>query len=363
MNRHYLLIILTMILSRLEIMSQSIPDLTTPSHKQGSVRLNISAVASSKAEESDYLAAFVKNEAEDYHSNAIQGRYQVEGDFLVFTPYYPFENGLTYVARVKDFQAGKGYLYHHFQVGEKLALEKAKLLSIYPSADVLPENLLRFYFYFNTPMKKGQALTHIELVDDNGNVDNRAFMEFKQELWSADGKRLTILFDPGRIKRGVSTNKELGPALLEGKKYTLNISGKWQDVYGQELSTSTTKEFVVGPAYRQKMVVEDWIIEKSEVKDGGLTIHFDRIMDHALVQSMIKIIRVDNQKISGIWETSRDEKKAQFTPEQPWQNGNYQIVFDPRMEDVAGNNMEGLLDRKSGPNDSENQQFVRHFSL
>lgn len=42
-------------------------------------------------------------------------------------------------------------------------------------------------------------------------------LAIKEELWSSDGKRLTILFDFGRIKRGVSTNRRQGPALEKGR--------------------------------------------------------------------------------------------------------------------------------------------------
>ena len=110
-------------------------------------------------------------------------------------------------------------------------------------------------------MKKRQALKHIKLIDEEGNIDNYVFMEFKQELWSADGKRLTLLFDPGRIKRGVSTNILQGLALIKGKNYKLSISGDWQDVHGQQLTMNTIKEFVVGNGYRQHIKTNDWFID------------------------------------------------------------------------------------------------------
>ena len=34
-------------------------------------------------------------------------------------------------------------------------------------------------------------------------------------------KRFTLFFDPGRIKRGLLSQQELGIALHEGKRYTL----------------------------------------------------------------------------------------------------------------------------------------------
>ena len=355
-----------MMISSIEVRSQTAPKVILPDETNGSVQLNISAIPNLNAEKFnyEYLSVFVKNEEEEYSSNAVQGRYTIEDDYLVFSPYFPFEKGMTYVVRTKNADDENDYSYQSFLVGKKEAVDQAQVVSIYPSANQLPENLLRFYFYFNTPMAKGQALKHIQLVDAAGNIDNHAFMEFKQELWSADGKRLTILFDPGRIKRGVSTNMELGPALLEGNKYQLTISGAWQDVHGQKLSVQTTKEFVVVSAYRQHIKVNDLEIQKPEANsDDVLNIHCNRIMDHALVQSMILIEDENKTLITGHWETSKEEKIIRFIPKELWKKGTYQIIMDSRLEDVAGNNLINLLDQKSGEKNSNIQQFIRPFTI
>jgi len=355
-----------MIVSRSEISSQTVPTLIVPNEINGTVQLDISSIPHLNAERSryEYLSVFVKNEAEEYNSNPIQGIYKVEDNYLVFSPYFPFERGMTYVARTKYSDTDSSYYYQSFQVGKKQSIDEAKVVMIYPLANELPENLLRFYVYFNTPMKKGQALKHIKLVDAAGNVDNHAFMEFKQELWSTDGKRLTLLFDPGRIKRGVSTNRELGPALLEGNHYQLTISGAWKDVHGQALSVETIKEFVVSPAYHQHIEIKDLVIQKPEANsDDSLRILFDRLMDHALVQSMIRIEDENNKLIPGHWETSEEEKIVQFIPKEPWKKGTYRIIMDSRMEDVAGNNLNNLLDQKTGEKNSNIQQLIRCFTI
>ena len=42
------------------------------------------------------------------------------------------------------------------------------------------------------------------------------FLELEQELWSGDGRRFTLLFDPGRIKRGLKPREEQGPSSSRG---------------------------------------------------------------------------------------------------------------------------------------------------
>jgi len=346
------------------VVAQSTPELVFPSSLQGSIKFELSANPNSNKEKLDYdqLAVYVKNSAEEYGSNPIQGQHIREGNYLIFKPYFPFESGMIYVARTKKNNSHSDYSFHSFQIGKKKKIEESKIISIYPTASQLPENLLRFYIYFNTPMKKGEALKHIQLTDEAGNVDNHTFMEFKQELWSSDDKRLTILFDPGRIKRGVTTNIKEGPALIEGKRYKLSISGTWQDVYGQKLSTKTTKEFEVINAYRHHMKVADWVVNKPRTNNNDtLTIHFDRILDHALIQSMFKLEDEENNLMDGYWEILEKEQLVQFIPKYKWEKGNYRIVIDGRLEDISGNNLQNLLDhtKTSKENNKKPLQYIK----
>ncbi|MCI4671831.1 MAG: hypothetical protein MRZ79_27055 [Bacteroidia bacterium] len=365
MLKYVLLFFLMM--SQSAVNAQTPPALILPNEGNGSVQLNVSALSNLGPETNGYetLSVFVHQEVVTEKRQAVQGRYSLEGSYLVFTPYFPFERGMTYVVRTQANDPDHRYVYHSFQLGKKPKVDQAKVMAIYPTSSELPENLLRFYVYFHTPMKKGQALKYIQLVDSVGNIDKHAFMEFKQELWSPDGKRLTILFDPGRIKRGVSTNLELGPALLEGRQYQLTISGVWQDVYGQALSVETRKSFVVGSAYREEINVQAWSIQKPEANsEAPLRIQFDRIMDHALVQSMIHIQDQEKKQIGGYWEVLSQGQQIQFIPTQKWQQGSYQIVIDSRLEDVAANNLQNLLDHKKTKEaqNSGSHQFI-NFEL
>ena len=214
-------------------------------------------------------------------------------------------------------------------------------------------------------MKKGQALTHIQLVDAAGKIDNQAFMEFKQELWSADGKRLTLLFDPGRIKRGVSTNLDLGPALLEGNQYQLSIAANWQDVHGQDLAIEFTKEFKVVKAYREQISVKELAILEPKGKSlDSLRIRFNRIMDHALIQSMLRIVYEDGNLLAGDWEISHDETEALFFPEGAWKKGSYRLIMNGRLEDVSGNNLNNLLDQKiKAEHELNPEEISRSFEI
>ena len=111
---------------------------------------------------------------------------------------------------------------------------------------MLPENLLRFYIQFSAPMSRGEAYQHIRLLDAAGKPVADPFLELDEELWSRDGRRFTLLFDPGRIKRGLKPREEVGPVLEAGKSYTLVID-RPGPTPGQSARSRFRKSFRVGP--------------------------------------------------------------------------------------------------------------------
>ena len=64
-----------------------------------------------------------------------------------------------------------------FATPEQPSTPPAEVTHIYPSSDRLPENLLRFYIHFSTPMSRGEAYRHIHLRDADGR-------ELEGRFWS-----------------------------------------------------------------------------------------------------------------------------------------------------------------------------------
>ena len=48
---------------------------------------------------------------------------------------------------------------------------------VYPSADVLPENLLKFYVHFSGPMRGGHIYDHVRFRDEAGKLVEMPFLE------------------------------------------------------------------------------------------------------------------------------------------------------------------------------------------
>jgi hypothetical protein len=56
---------------------------------------------------------------------------------------------------------------------------------VYPTAEVLPENLLKFYVHFSAPMSSGHIYDHIRLIGDStGKEVELPFLEIDEELWT-----------------------------------------------------------------------------------------------------------------------------------------------------------------------------------
>ena len=126
-----------------------------------------------------------------------------------FEPQFPLVPGRDYVAILKVDSNAK-------PLRVTLALPKpppgprVAITAVYPSANRLPENTLRFYVHFSGEVARGDIYRHFKLVRDDGVEVKEPFLELDEELWSTDGNRLTVLFHPGRVKRELVPREEDG---------------------------------------------------------------------------------------------------------------------------------------------------------
>ncbi len=272
----------------------------------------------------------------------VAGHYKYENNILSFTPAFGFALDQQYVARVQNAQ---GFELIPFQIGSAIGIIPAAVTEVYPSGDFLPENTLRFYIHFSTPMKPGVAFKYIKLRDAQGHTDEAAFMQFKQELWNEDRTRLTVLIDPGRIKRDVATNLELGPALLEGQTYTLEVEAGWPSADGKTVLPRFSKTFIVGEALRDLPNVDKWkMTSPCQGTRETLEIAFDRPFDRKQLKYTIVLTNEEGYSIQGEVEIGASEMSWHFTPTQVWPSKDVFITAWTELEDVAGNNFRDLLD-------------------
>ncbi len=274
------------------------------------------------------------------------GTYSLNDSTVSFEPKFPLEPGVTYRASFDPGQlpnartSGGNFVTSTFRIPAAVAMPTTIVTGIYPSARVLPENLLKFYLTFSAPMSRGHIYDHIHLLNESGQPVELPFLEIDEELWDPEMKRLTLFLDPGRIKRGLRPLEEVGPALENGKQYTLRIAREWRDASGAPLKVGFEKQFAVGAPDREPPDPTLWTIKPPKAVTGSpLDVIFPEPIDYALAQRVIYVATAMGLRVSGHVTLSDNERRWSFSPSQPWKAGQYRLVVQTTIEDLAGNNV------------------------
>ncbi len=148
------------------------------------------------------------------NATPLLGTYKVDAGVLCFNARYAIAPSLSVYASF--VRSGAEPIAAVFPASLPILSPTTRVAKIYPAVDQVPANLLKFYLYFSAPMQRGQAWRHLHLLNGKGEAVDLPFLEIDQELWDPEHRRLTILFDPGRIKRGVLPREADGTALVPG---------------------------------------------------------------------------------------------------------------------------------------------------
>ncbi len=276
------------------------------------------------------------------NATALLGRVEQQGRTLVFTPQFPLMAGQNYRATYTFGTGGPQPLIWLVRIPSGAA-PAPRVSAIHPSGREVPANHLKFYIHFSEPMQQGDLLRHVRLLAEDGAEVAEPFRE--TELWSADGRRLTLWFHPGRQKSGVNLNVELGPVLTPGKSYRLELSRHWASTAGTELGQSFGKTIRAGPPDRTQPDVARWKVSAPpKGTRQPLELLLDEPLDWALLHSQLTVESADGQPVAGDIRVREGERRWAFEPAQPWREGSYRVVVGSVLEDLAGNNLERLFE-------------------
>jgi hypothetical protein len=281
----------------------------------------------------------------------VAGRYLLFEDEVQFIPHFPFERNVKYCVifdpQPLDVPIAGEPLNLEFQIpSEQQETARTEVTNVFPSSEILPENLLRFYVCFSNSMQRGRALEEISLLDSHGLPVADALYRAPLELWDRNMRHLTVLLDPGRLKRWVGPNVELGPPLKAGQKYTLEVGSGMIDLHGRPLREIIRKHFVAGDPVRQCISLKDWkILPPVTDTRQALVILFPGPLDWALLFRTIAVESADGAVIEGQVAVDQCERRWSFTPSSSWIAGRYSIRIGSTLEDVCGNSLSGAFDR------------------
>jgi hypothetical protein len=240
----------------------------------------------------------------------LDGTWEPDGDDLVFAPRFPFVAGVVYEV------AGVGAI-------ELPCPTRARVDAIYPTADTVPLNLLRLYIAFTEVGGSAEDVS-IRRVDTGRPLEG-VFASTDPELWDRERRRLTLLLDPGRIKRGLAGQRDAGYPLQEGVSVIVSARG-------------TERRYAVGPSLRERVDPTLWDVGWNA---GRLKVEFDRPLDRALLEHTLTPVDERGDEVSGTATIAPGERSWRFETElRP-----HLLVVDTRLEDIAGNSVARVFDR------------------
>ncbi len=258
-----------------------------------------------------------------------------KGDSVLFTAVLPLVAGESYRVEVKSADGS----WSEERLKFKLVGTAVPTVSISPLPTVLPANALKLYLHFSEPMEQGVFLERITLQRADGSTVHGAFRE--TELWSPDGRRLTLWLHPGRQKTGVNLKTDEGPVLQEGRPHTLRIAERWRSTAGGALGKEFVFPITAVSTDHTCPNPQRWQIRvpKAGTRDP-LKITFDEPLDPAMLASALKVRRAEAEA-AGTVAIAVDARSWYFIPVEEWAPGLGTIAIDPLLEDLAGNNLLG----------------------
>jgi hypothetical protein len=305
--------------------------------------------------QADWKAIFPLRTKDAPATVALDGAYEVHATSVAFTPRFPFAHSVEYHAtfyleelehnynEVYLPRSGAGTLELLFSIAPATT-EEPRVVAIFPSADVLPENLLKFHIAFNAPMTRGEVYERVILRDHEGKEIEKAFLIIDQELWDTEMKVVTILLDPGRIKRGLRPNLEMGTALKNNSSYTLTVAPGWKNMEGAMTQSKYEKIFSCASADRQLPETGQWKVKPPAQNSDPLILEMNESFDRILLPDAIRITDSKGNAVKGRTAISGNESSIRFFPDQPWRSDVYTVKVNPLLEDLAGNNLNRLFD-------------------
>jgi hypothetical protein len=166
------------------------------------------------------------------------------------------------------------------------------------------------------------------------------FLVLSLELWSVDGRRLTVLMEPGRIKRGLGADPSHEPALVVGRTYSLVVTA---------LGQTARHTFRVSDPVLEAVDETHWrLVSPTAGSLDPAVVHFDRVMDAALCEDEIGVLTPSGEVVKTRVSLAPDGTAARLIPSHPWRAGEHCLVVSERFEDVCGNRLGEALDHDLG---------------
>ncbi|RFA09276.1 hypothetical protein B7R54_08575 [Subtercola boreus] len=274
------------------------------------------------------------------------GSWRRSGGVGHFTPRFPAVAGTAYavVRRADDRQAWLEFA--RVDVPAVRLVRSTVVERFDPACDEVPANLLRFALTFSAPMEEGSASGCVALLDESGAELPGSLLGMPPELWDREGRRLTVILEPGRIKRGLQPNVQAGPPLVERSSVTLAVDARLRDASGAALAAGASRTYRIGPPVRSRVDPALWNVRWPSATGAPLVVRFDRPLDRALVRRCLVAVGEGGHPVPGTASLASSATEWTFTPAPGSLPAALRV--DTRLEDLAGNSVRRVFDRDLG---------------
>lgn len=173
-------------------------------------------------------------------------------------------------------------------------------------------------------------LPRLALLRADGSRIDAPFLE--QELWSPDGKVLTVLLHPGRVKRGLLARQELGPILSQGDGVVLMLDGR------------PIQRWSVGQVDEHGPIPSKWKISPVRAASRqALVVQLDAPID-GNGAGYLAVADRRGRRLAGQARLKDGETVWTFTPAKPWPDDGSKLLVRGTLEDPAGNRLESRFE-------------------
>ena len=180
---------------------------------------------------------------------------------------------------------------------------------IYPSADRLPENQLRFYIHFTQPMGRGQAYQHIHLFDADDKLVEGALLELGEELWDRDMRRFTLLFDPAAREARPEAARGAGPGAARRTPLHADDRRRLARRAGQAAGGRGEQDVHRRAAGRAPLDPAQWKIEPPPAGGNAvLVVRFPTPLDRAMLERVMWVVEPRGARVPGAIEVADEER-------------------------------------------------------
>ena len=309
----------------------------------------LESIAAESPEWSRIFPVYVGESPPSEHEErpTVLGTYLLEDRGVRFEPRFPFVRGQSYYASWLAWDPGEQVARATVHLAPPEGGAAARVMAVYPSAAELPENLLRFYVHFSMPMSREGAVERVRLIGPDGPLE-LPFVAPQVELWNPARDRLTLILDPGRTKRGVGPNTELGPVLTAGSEFRLEVDAQVLDGGGRPLVESYARSFRVVAADRRSPDPGSWELIPPAGLREPVTLSFPEALDRAMLLRAIRVESRVGRQIDGLVTVGPDERSWSFSPDAAWPCGDCRLVVDSALEDPSGNSIRRPFESRIG---------------